>query len=285
MINISIVIPAYNEEAAIKLTLDKLKKVIQDHSGLSFEIIVVNDFSQDQTLEILKQLSGITLINNPYNLGYGASLKRGIKVAKGEWIFIADADGTYPIDCLADFFPYMSDYDMVVGARTNNQNSIPFFRRPAKTFLNWFASWLVNFKIPDLNSGMRIFKRDLCLEFWGLYPKRFSFTSTITMAFIKNNYLVKYVPINYYKRVGKSSIVPWNFFTFLSLIFRLAFYFQPLKFLLPVSIFILLTGIIKGAYDLWTLNFVGNFSVGLILIAILFIFTASTADLLFKQRK
>ncbi|RJQ34078.1 glycosyltransferase family 2 protein [Candidatus Parcubacteria bacterium] len=285
MPNISIVIPVYNEEKIVASVLDKIFTTINSVAAYEFEVIVVNDYSKDNTLQILQKYEGIKLISNPYNLGYGASLKRGIKEAKGEWIFITDADGTYPVEKLPEFLPYMKDYDMIVGSRTTEKNETPLLRRPAKKFLNSFASWLVNFKIPDLNSGMRMFRREMCLEFWNLYPQRFSFTSTITMAFIKNNYLVKYLPIDYHERIGKSSISPWNFFSFLSLVFRIAFYFQPLKFLTPIIIFIFIIGASKSIFDIWYQNFVGNFSIFLLTLSVIMVFVAMISDLLFKQRK
>ncbi len=281
---ISIVIPVYNEEEVIKLILDKVRKIKREVSEYDFEIIVVDDSSQDSTFEILKQENDIILINNPYNLGYGASLKRGIRRAQGEWVCIVDADGTYPIDKISDFLPYLNSYDMVVGARITNNNHTPLVRRPAKKFLNWFAGWIVNFQIPDLNSGMRIFRRDFCLEFWGLYPDKFSFTSTITLAFIRSNYFIKYIPIDYYKRVGKSSISPWHFLTFMGLVFRIAFYFKPLKFLTFFASLFFIGGFIKGAYDFYHVNYVGNLSVMLIIVSFIILAGGFMADLFFKQK-
>ncbi|PLX25333.1 glycosyltransferase family 2 protein [Candidatus Parcubacteria bacterium] len=285
MPNISIVVPVYNEEKIVSSVLDKLLATIKNIDTHTFEVIVVNDHSKDKTLEILQRYDNIKLISNPYNLGYGASLKRGIREAKGGWIFITDADGTYPVEKLPEFLPYMKDYDMVIGSRTTEKSEIPLMRRPAKKFLNKFASWLVSFDIPDLNSGMRMFKRDMCLEFWNLYPQRFSFTSTITMAFIKNNYLVKYFPIDYHERVGQSSIRPLDFFNFLALVFRIAFYFQPLKFLTPIISVVFAIGLGKSIFDLWYQNFIGNFTIFLLTLSIILIFLAVIADLLFKQRK
>ena len=282
---ISIVIPVYNEEAAISSTLLTIKNTMAAVKGYDFEIIVVNDCSQDKTLSVLMEHEDIVIINNPYNLGYGASLKRGISRATGEWVYITDADGTYPNDKLSQFLPYLKDYDMVVGARITKNNFTPAARRLPKKILNRFASFLADFKILDLNSGMRIFKKDKCLEFWNLYPQRFSFTSTITMAFIKSNYLVKFVPIDYYERVGVSSIKPFDFFSFLGLIFRLNFYFQPLKFLVPASLFFLLIGAVKGSFDLFNQNYIGNFSILLVILSLFIMLSAIFADLLFKQKR
>lgn len=280
---ISIVIPVYNEEKSLASFLDICTSLKEKYPQI-IEVIVVDDASSDQSGNILKPRNDIYLITNAYNLGYGASLKRGIRQAKGEWIFIIDADGTYPIERLIDFLPYLSDYDMVVGSRAIENNNIPLLRRPAKKFLNWFASFIVKFPIPDLNSGMRLFRREYCLEFWGLYPSRFSFTSTITLAFIRSNYLIKYIPIDYYKRIGDSSISPWDFFGFLALVFRIAFYFNPLRFLIPFSLVFILTGFIKGFYDLFNINLVGNFSILLIILGLMILVTGLLVDLLFRQR-
>src|SRR3989344_9297655 len=127
---ISIVVPVYNEENAIKDTLERLKK-IGPKLG-TFEIIAVNDGSTDKTLSILKNISGIKVVNSPYNLGYGASLKKGIREAQGDWIAITDADGTYPIEDLPALNQYIPEYDMVVGSRTGKNVHVPFFRKPAK---------------------------------------------------------------------------------------------------------------------------------------------------------
>ncbi|OHA58425.1 MAG: hypothetical protein A2571_01440 [Candidatus Vogelbacteria bacterium RIFOXYD1_FULL_44_32] len=283
MNTISVVIPVYNEEKGIKGTLEILQNLRRQYPDI-IEIIVVNDGSVDRSGEILSTETGIKLLTNGYNIGYGSSLKRGIKAASGDWIFIADADGTYPVERLPDFFSFMADYDMIVGVRTTAVNHIPVLRRPAKKFLNWFAGWIVNFPIPDLNSGMRLFRRRECLEFWGLYPERFSFTSTITLAFIRSHYLVKYVPIDYHKRLGSSSLSPWNFFTFLGLVFRIAFYFNPLRFLLPFVLLLISTGVIKGVYDLAYSNAIGNFSILLVTIGCFVLLLALLSDLLFRQR-
>lgn len=284
MKDISVVIPVFNEGGAISLTLKRLFETIEQLKHLSFEIIVVNDSSTDGTSSILLDFKKITVLNNPYNLGYGASLKRGIREAKGKWIFIVDADGTYPIDSLPQLTAHMNEYDMVVGARTTATNEDQSSRRPAKAFLNWVASYLADMRIPDLNSGMRLFKKDLCLEFWSFYPQRFSFTSTITMAFVKSGYTIKYVPIDYFRRSGRSSIVPTDFFKFLAIICRIAFYFEPMKFFVPPSLIAVAIGLIKGSYDLYTQNFVGNFSIFLMVAGFLLVILALLADLISKRR-
>lgn len=282
MNSISAIIPCFNDAESLPETIRTAKAVLSKIPG-EHEIIVVNDGSTDTTQAVLEKQISIKAIHNPYNLGYGASLKRGIRAAKNPWIFITDADGTYPIEKLTDFVPKMDAYDMIIGSRTTENNHTPLLRKPAKWFLNHFASFIAGRAIPDLNSGMRLFKRDLALEFWGLYPKRFSFTSTITMSFIKNDYPIAYIPIDYGKRTGSSSIRAWNFITFLALIFRLGFSFNPLRFLAPAILFLSATGLLKGTIDFVNEGHIGNLAVILLGSGIQLMVLALIADLIAKR--
>src|SRR3989338_3336802 len=137
---ISVVLPVYNEEGSIKEVVQQLKKVMLS-TKLEHEVIVVNDGSTDSTRKILEKEKGIILINNPYNLGYSASLKKGIKAAKFPWILMLDADGTYPIEKIPNLVKHMGNYDMVVGARIGKNVHIPFIRRPAKFILTKMAEF------------------------------------------------------------------------------------------------------------------------------------------------
>ena len=129
---------------------------------------------------------------------------------------------------------------MVVGSREKKGNAIPFERRYAKKFLNKFASYLAGKKIPDLNSGLRIFRKSIVFEYWKLFPEKFSFTSTITMVCLSHGYQTKFVPIEYHKRKGKSSIKPSDFFNFLKLVTKLSLFFKPFKVFMPIAMMILL---------------------------------------------
>jgi len=113
---ISVVVPVFNEERAVASTIKHLKEVM-DKSGYDYEVIAVNDGSKDRSQEILNKINGIKVINHPYNLGYSASLKDGIKHAKGNYILITDADGTYPIKEIPNLLEHIDKYDMVVGER------------------------------------------------------------------------------------------------------------------------------------------------------------------------
>ncbi len=252
MKELSVIIPVYNEERAIASTIAQIKDTLK---GKDIEIIAVNDGSTDNTANILSRISGIKQINHAYNLGYGASLKTGIKNASADRILIIDADGTYPVKDIPKLLKYSKDYDMVVGARTGSHVKIPFFRKPAKLFLNQLANFLSGTKIPDINSGLRVFKKEIALRFFHLFPSKFSFTITITLACLTNDYTVKYIPINYFKRAGKSTIHPIkDFIGFTTLIFRMMTLFKPMKMFSLLSMLMLLTAVAVFVYSTFVLG-------------------------------
>lgn len=248
---LSIIIPAYNEETGIGPVIQKLKSTMEKTSH-TYEIIVVNDGSSDKTGKIAKS-QGIKVIEHPCNRGYGASLKTGIKRAKYDWILITDADGTYPVEDIPKLLKYTDQYDMVVGARTGKSVHIPLLRRPAKWFLLKMANYISKTKIPDINSGMRVFRKGIASRFMGFFPPGFSFTTTITLASLTNDYSVKYVPINYHRRKGRSSISPFrDFIGFFALTLKMSLYFSPMRIFTPASVLLILLGIVYGVYQFIT---------------------------------
>jgi len=248
MKKISAIIPAYNEETGIEKVISELTAVLRKND-ITFEIIVVNDGSTDRTGEILKDLE-VILLNHPVNRGYGASLKDGIKEARYDNILILDADGTYPQDAIPALIAKADRYDMVVGSRTGGSVAIPPHRRFPKWLLKKMADYLVGMKIPDLNSGLRIFKKNTALKFFNILPNGFSFTTTITVALLSNNYRVKYIPINYNKRTGKSKFRPiQDTFNLLNLILRTSLYFNPLKIFIPFSLILFLLAVLVFIYS------------------------------------
>lgn len=250
---ISVLVPAFNEEKGISPFLLELKKEISKVSDYVFEIIVIEDGSTDNTFNVLKKCSGIKVLYNPYNMGYGASLKRGMRAANGKYVMIIDADMTYNPKDLPTLLEHLKDYDMVVGARIGKNAQIPSLRRPAKFILRKFAEFLSGKKIPDLNSGFRIFKKDLALRFEDFYPSGFSLTTTITLLFFGHDYTVKYVPINYHKRIGESSIHPINdFMRFITLTIRMIIIMNPFKFFVIPGVTLMLIGLIMGIIEFAT---------------------------------
>jgi glycosyltransferase involved in cell wall biosynthesis len=280
----SIIIPSYNEEKAINKVIADLRKHLPKKE-YDYEIIVINDGSTDQTRQILEKIEDIKIINHPFNQGYGTSLKDGIRAAKNEIIVMLDGDDTYPIEQIPKFLKFTNDYSMVSGARTGNNIQIPFVRRPGKFIINQLANFLIGQKIPDLNCGLRVIKKSNVTEFFYLLPNRFSFTITHLLACLSNGYPVKFIKIDYFKRKGKSSLKPSNFFLFIGLIIRIIMYFNPLKFFLWPGSIIFTLGLI---YLLWGIIWQQNISDGAIvatLLGIQIIFLGLLADLIIKMTK
>jgi glycosyltransferase involved in cell wall biosynthesis len=244
---ISVVIPAYNEEKGIGPVLDTLKSVL-DNAHFNHEIIVVDDGSNDGT-ETAANMPGVRLIRHRKNRGYGASLKTGIRAARNDTIVITDADGTYPSEAIPELVKRFETSDMIVGARVGQNVNIPLIRRPAKWVLRKLAEYVSREPISDLNSGLRVFSRQAALQYFNILPDKFSFTTTITVAMISDGYRVRYFPIDYFKRSGKSKIVPWDFVEFVSLVLRVCILFSPLRVFVPVALFAFLVGTIKFLFD------------------------------------
>ncbi|MBN2723504.1 MAG: glycosyltransferase family 2 protein [Deltaproteobacteria bacterium] len=247
--DLTIIMPAYNEATGIEKVLSRLQDAMKD-ADFPWEILVVDDGSTDGTSEIVKK-SGVKTISHAENRGYGAALKTGVHSIKTKWFAIIDADGTYPETELLNLSRYMDESDMIIGSRTGNSVHIPLVRRPAKAFITSLASYVSGRKIPDLNSGLRLMRREVVLKYIRLLPDGFSFTSTISIAMIVDGYRVKYIPIDYHHRKGKSKIRPiYDTLNFMSLIVRTIMYFRPLRVFFPFSLFLLLAGIIVlfGSY-------------------------------------
>jgi len=246
---VSLIIPAFDEAAHIAQQMCLLRDVLKE-SGWEFEIIVVDDGSADGTARAAAE-SGCDarILRHRRNRGYGAALKTGIGAATFDWILITDADGTYPPASIPILLGHAGHAEMVVGARTGPSVSIPIERRPAKAFLRWLASYLAGRKLPDLNSGMRLIRKDLVERYLHLLPSGFSFTTTITLAAACNDHDVEYVPIDYLKRLGSSKIRPRHAYDFAILILRTIVFFNPLKVFIPLGALLAVAGIAKFAYD------------------------------------
>lgn len=243
---VTVIIPCFNEVTMAAATVDAIARTLVG-ADRPFEIIVVDDGSTDGTATALARLgerSHLSVLRNPRNRGYGYSLKRAVREARHELIAITDADGTYPNERIDELVTMMTDADMVVGSRTGDAVHVPMFRRPAKWALRRIAEYLAETKIPDLNSGLRVMKRSLIRRFLSILPDGFSFTTTITLALLTHGYDVRYVSIDYAKRVGRSSIRPVrDTLSFFSLIVRTVMYFRPLKIFAPASAAVFATAV------------------------------------------
>lgn len=203
---VSIIVPVLNEEEAVANTLREITYFLQNK--LNYEIIVVNDGSTDQTVQKINEsnIANIRIISHLENLGYGKSLYDGILAAKYECIAIIDGDGSYPVNRIMDLYSYYPRYDMVVGARSGEEYRRGVFKRPARALFNYLVEYAAGRKVPDVNSGLRIFKKDIVLKYKDSLCTGFSFTTTLTLIFLLNHYFVKYVPIEYLKRKGRSKV-------------------------------------------------------------------------------
>jgi len=281
---VSIVIPVYNEEEAIGHDLDLIKRTM-DATNQPYEIIVVNDGSTDRTAEIVSSKPGVRLVHHEHNRGVGAARTTGIRSAKGDIIIMTDGDGTYPNQDMPRLLQYMEKYDMVVGARRQEKGTLKWLRAPAKWFIARLAAYLTGTKIPDLNSGFRAFKREIALKYLNILPTTHSWVSTITIAFLSDGYLVKYIPIDYYKRKGKSTFHPLkDTYNYITLVVRAVTYFNPLKVFLPLSLFLLSLGGLKLIRDIIIYNFhVPTTTVLIMLTAIQVGVMGLLADLIVKK--
>ncbi len=285
-LSLSIIIPVYNETVdVVSQTISACASELSSYPHAT--IIVVNDGSSSTyNLDSLKTRDDIIYKAHEINRGYGSALKTGILAHNSDLIGIIDADGTYPINRLLELAQLAANFDMVIGCRTGKIRQIPFIRRFPKFVLNRFASYIAGNRIDDLNSGMRIFRRDLAYYLWSFYPSGFSFTSTITLGALLNGYRIKNISIDYYKRQGKSAIKPIkDTILFFRLVFRLGLIFAPIKLFRIYALLLFLVGFIKGiVIDYIQLQHIGNFATIMIVSSIQVFMIGLVAQLIVHNR-
>ncbi len=280
----AVVIPVYNEERAIEDTVTRIQGICATVIGYQFEIVCINDGSMDGTAGVLSRLQGITVITHDVNRGYGAALRTGLDYCSQDWIFITDADGTYPLGDLPSLLAAAEGVDMVVGNRQGKGISRSPPHQLARWILRKMVHGLTGVMVPDLNSGMRVFRRSLYQEFRHLLPMGFSFTTTLTVASLYSGRRVHYIPINYERRIGKSNIKPvQDFLGFSMLIVRLASYFEPLRFFLPAALVLALLGVARAIRDVIVVNQFGALSVILMLTAFQVFVLGVIADVIVRR--
>lgn len=250
--DITIVLPAKNEAEGLAGTLPALQK----HQP-GARILVVDDGSTDNTPGICRS-HGVESIRHPYAMGNGAAIKAGIRAARTEIVICMDADGQHRAEDVAPLVEKLSEgYEMVVGARASSAQASPW-RRLANGIYNRFAAWMVGHPVADLTSGMRAVRRERALEFLHLLPNGFSYPTTLTMAFFRAGYAVRYEPIQALQRKGKSHISPLrDGIRFLLIIFKVGTLYSPLKIFFPMSVVFFLTGFV---YYLTTYFTMGRFT-------------------------
>jgi len=270
-LELSIVIPAYNEASAIASVLRRLRDALEQIAPLQgqYEIIVVDDGSDDATAEEVRSVGSVRLIEHPYNMGNGAAVKTGIRRASGRTLMVMDADGQHDPAQIRDFLDECTRYDMVVGARTWKSQA-SWLRALANWVYNQFASYVTGRQVGDLTSGYRAIRRDVARRFVGLLPNGFSYPTTITLCAMRAGFSVKYLPIVAGKREGKSKIRPFSDGAkFLLIIMRICMLFSPLRIFAPASAYLFLMGLGYYAYTFWTSHRFTNMSMLLFTTAVL----------------
>jgi glycosyltransferase involved in cell wall biosynthesis len=250
-LDVSVVLPCFNERDHIELELKRIRAALEG-AGLAFELICVDDGSTDGTRELLEATPGIRTIVLPRNQGAGTARRIGTQQARGRVVVWTDADMTYPNELIPELVAELDDtYDQVVGARRSEAGTYKLARVPAKWAIRKLASYLTNTDIPDLNSGLRAFKRVVAEPYLRLLPAGFSCVTTITLAFLSNGHPVKYVPIDYFKRAGRSKFHPLkDAYNYIIQVLRMVMYFNPLRVLMPVALTLLAATFVKAGVDL-----------------------------------
>jgi glycosyltransferase involved in cell wall biosynthesis len=289
---VSIVLPCYNEQDHVVAEVERICAAM-DASGYAYELVAYDDASTDGTFarlhEVAPRFPHLRVVHFDRNGGAGTVRRVGTQRARGQIVVWTDADMTYPNERIPELVQMLDkdlSLDQVVGARTSEEGSHKILRVPAKWFIRKLAERLTNTKIPDLNSGLRAFRREVALPYLRLLPPGFSCVTTITIAFLSNQHDLRYIPIDYAKRSGKSKFrFVSDAYRYILQVLRMVMYFNPLKVLMPVALTLLGIGIAKGIFDLAVhplrvaVNTVLIFVTGLIIASL-----ALLADLIVRSR-
>ncbi|MFP4320889.1 MAG: glycosyltransferase family 2 protein [Anaerolineales bacterium] len=244
---VSVIIPAHNEESQIQNIVQRVRQV-----DASFEIIVVDDGSEDQTASLAQAGGADEVIVHPYNIGNGAAVKTGIRSATGHVVVMLDADGQHPPEKIPELLEKMAQYTMAVGSRTKTSN-VSRFRGVGNFILRRIGMYLVEGYIADLTSGFRAIHRDVLLEYVHLFPNTYSYPTTITLSLLKDGYPVAWVPMPEIQRrqSGQSGIRPLHDgIRFIALMIRIIMLFSPQKVFLPIGFFFLVIGIYLSIFTI-----------------------------------
>jgi len=255
-VKISVVLPTYQEKETINTVLDEISRAL-DRTGWPYEIIVIDDGSTDGTWERLSALSAdwpdhLRVLRHPYNKGNGAAVKTGIMAARGEFIACMDSDGQHDPAEMVKLLPYAEEYDLVVGSRIESYQG-SWYRKLANRVYSGLASWLAQFPIDDLTSGLRIFRSSVVKKYAALFPHRFSYPTTSTLIFLRAGYNLKYVRVKVRPRQGGVSKINTlqDGRNFVIIILKIIVLYEPLKVFLPVAGLSLGLGALLTAINIW----------------------------------
>lgn len=288
----TVVLPCFNEADHVLAELERITTAL-DRSGISYELLAVDDASTDSTLAVLhaaaERMPRVRVLAFRRNGGSGTVRRIGTQQARGEIVVWTDADMTYPNERIPEFVATLLEdpsYDQVVGARTTEEGTYKWLRLPAKWLIRKIAERLTNQRIPDLNSGLRAFRRSVALPYLRLLPSGFSCVTTITLAFLSNQHDIKYMSIDYAKRAGTSKFhFLRDAYRYILQVLRMVMYFDPLKVLMPPALWLLLIGFVKAVVDMVRHPFYFPASTVLIVLSSLIIASmALLADLVVRSR-
>ncbi|PID53555.1 MAG: glycosyl transferase family 2 [Micrococcales bacterium] len=291
-VKVSIVLPCYNEQDHVLAEVQRITESM-DTSGFSYEILAIDDKSTDNTLQVLTdakpQYPHMYVVPFPRNGGSGTARRIGSAIARGDIVVWTDADMSYPNERIPEFVTYLDENpacDQVVGARTTEEGTHKLLRVPAKLVIRKFAESLSSTKIPDLNSGLRAFRRDVSLPYLRLLPPGFSCVTTLTLSFLSNQHQVDYLPIKYSSRAGSSKFHPLrDAYRYIMQVLRMTMYFNPMKVLMPLALTLLAFGVVKSGYDVISDPFALSMNAILIVLSGLIIGSmALLADLIVRSR-
>jgi glycosyltransferase involved in cell wall biosynthesis len=285
-VDVSVVLPVFNEANHLEQEVKRIQKSL-DYSEFTYEIIIVDDGSTDGSGELAERIEGVRTLRFLTNRGSGSVRRYGTMVARGDVIVWTDVDMTYPNDEIPGLVEELAGYDQVVGARRTEEGTVKLLRKPAKKIIRLLASYLTGTSIPDLNSGFRAFRREVGEQFLYLLPRGFSCVTTITMAFLTNNYSIKYIPIDYAQRAGKSKFHWWkDTQRYLLQVVRMILMHEPLRFFGPLALVLGGIGIGKLIFDLIDKNFrVGTNTIVILGVALAFAGVGVIADVLVQINK
>lgn len=248
-VDVSIVLPVHNEIDHLGAEIERIRSAMKQ-SEYSYELIVVDDGSTDGSGEHLETIEGIRLLRFRENRGSGSARRAGTQAAYGRVVVWTDVDMTYPNADIPRLVAELEGYDQVVGARTSEQGTKKAARVPAKWLIRKLASFLAHKDIPDLNSGFRAFRSNVARQYLNQLPRGFSCVSTITLAFLANGYSVKYIPIEYARRAGRSKF-HWRKDTarYATQVIRMALSYDPLRVFMPIGVLLFLLSVGKLVFD------------------------------------
>jgi glycosyltransferase involved in cell wall biosynthesis len=255
-LDVTIVLPCYNEGEHVLQEIDRITTAM-NASEFSYELLCIDDASTDDTLEVLREAAtryaNLRIMPFRRNGGSGTARRIGTQQAFGEIVVWTDADMTYENDRIPELVRILREdpsYDQVVGARTTEEGTHKWARVPAKWFIRKVAERLTNQRIPDLNSGLRAFRRTVALPYLRLLPAGFSCVTTLTIAFLSNQHDIRYVDTAYAKRAGTSKFhFVRDAYRYILQVLRMVMYFDPLKVLMPPALWLVLVGVVKAVVD------------------------------------